>query len=259
MQQPNAYAIVVGVEQYRGQIPPAQHAASDAKTVAMFMRRTLGLPQKNIKLLTNEMASKGDIDAVLKQWLPRQLKKKRGPVYFYFSGHGTPDTKSGDAYLLPYDGDPEYLSTKGIKVDDLYAKLRSVNAVHAAVFIDACFAGGGPRSVMLQGARPLVPVKQTKISSGKMFSLTASAANQIANSSRKSPHGLFTNHLLRGMGGLADRDGDLKVSLHELHIFVKRNVEREALEINHEQTPMTSENGIGKPGNFIVVDGLVEP
>ena len=30
-------------------------------------------------------------------------------VYFYYSGHGAPDLKTGQAYLVPWDGDAQFL------------------------------------------------------------------------------------------------------------------------------------------------------
>jgi serine/threonine protein kinase len=54
-------------------------------------------------------------------------------------------------------------------------------------------------------------------------------------------HGLFTYHLLQGIGGAADRDGDGRVGLAELFNYVSAAVSRDArLKFGRDQKPWTS-------------------
>src|SRR4051794_40027534 len=53
-------------------------------------------------------------------------------------------------------------------------------------------------------------------------------------------HGLFTLHLLRGIAGEADRDGDGRVGLAELAEYVSAAVVRDARERGYEQKPWCS-------------------
>src|SRR5262249_55573377 len=54
-------------------------------------------------------------------------------------------------------------------------------------------------------------------------------------------HGLFTYHLLQGLRGAGDRDGDGRVSVAELFGYVSSAVSRDAREkFQREQTPWTS-------------------
>lgn len=259
MNQPNAVAIVIGIETYRGaELPRADHAERDARTFAEYLRRTLGLNERNIRLLVGAEASKSDIVASLEEWLPSVLTPGAN-VYFYFSGHGAPDPNSGETYLVPFDGDPAFLRSKGIAVKDLYASLGGApGKPKVLAFLDSCFSGGGARSVLPKGLRPLVPVRNALPNKGALAVFAAATGNQAAGPSSSAPHGLFTEQVLKGLSGAADRDGDGSVSVHELHVFVKRNVEQEARRANRQQTPVMTLTGGGKPGNWVVVEGFVE-
>lgn len=257
MRQDGARALVIGIERYRSrELPPATHAEADARVFASYLERTLGVPRSGVKVLLGEHASKGDIEAMLEEWLPANVVPG-GTVYLFFSGHGAPDPTTGEGYLVPWDGDPAYLKSKALALSSVYAKLAALPQQRVVTFLDSCFSGAGARSLLPAGARPLVPVK-AEAPKGRMAILSATAANETAGPAPAGGHGLFTWHLLRGLSGLADRDGDRAVSLHELQLFVTRAVSEEArLREGRDQTPTLLLSGGGKPGDWIVVDGLV--
>jgi hypothetical protein len=258
MRQPDAYAIVIGVEKYRRDLPEASGAANDARAFHDYLERTLGVPRDHIKVLVDGDATKSDIEAAINEWLPSQPRAATGNTYFFFSGHGAPDPTTGDSYLVPYDGDPSYLRSKAVSLKDLYARLGKLPQSRALAFVDACFSGTGPRSVLPAGARPLVLAQATRPTGGALAALSAASAAQISGPKDGANHGLFTYHLLRGLSGLADRDGDHAVSLFELDVFVRRHVTEEARRSNREQVPELNASDGTKPGDWLVVDGLVD-
>lgn len=235
----DAWAVIIGVENYREGLTPATHAEADAQAFAAYAEKTLGVPPSHIKTLLGERAGRADIASALEEWLPRNAVASGGRVYVFFSGHGAPDPESGDAYLVPYDADPAYLKTRGYAVKDLYAALGTLKGQESLVFLDACFSGSGDRSVLAAGTRPLVPVKEVRPVGG-VVSLAAASAKQTTGASGRSAHGLFTHHLLAGMQGKADANGDRAVSVGELGAYVKEKVEEEARLQNREQTPTLS-------------------
>ena len=232
---PNAYAIVIGVETYRDQLPVATHAEADAKAFAEYAKQTLGVPESQVRLLLGQRAGRSDIDSMIKEWLPRNATAPGGKVYVFFSGHGAPDPTTGQAYLVPWDADPAYIKTRGVSVNDLYAALEALKGQQAYVFLDACFSGSGTRSVIAKGTRPLVPVDQPKAS--RIIGLTASGAKETTGAARDAAHGLFTRHLLAGMAGAADQDHDGQVTLGELADHVRVRVSKDARLDNRDQTP----------------------
>ncbi len=106
-------ALVLGVEDYQGDLPTAQGAAWDAKNFARLAKDILGLQPRNIRLFVNERATKATVDAHIREWLPR-VANKNGDVYVYFAGHGAPNPRNRKRYLVPWDATPKYLSTQGI-------------------------------------------------------------------------------------------------------------------------------------------------
>jgi len=107
-----AHAVVIGIENYRESLPAADFAARDARLAARYFRRVLGVPEANIALLTDAHATRGDFEKYFERWLPNRVEPG-DEVYVYFSGHGAPNPAGGEAYLVPYDGDPTYIEQTG--------------------------------------------------------------------------------------------------------------------------------------------------
>lgn len=251
---PNAYAVIIGVERYRESLPVATHAEADARAFARYAEQILGVPEAHIKVLLGQRAGRSDIESMLQEWLPRNAVAPGGRVYVFFSGHGAPDPTNGAAYLVPWDADPAYIKTRGISVDALYAGLATLKGQQAYVFLDACFSGSGDRSVIAQGTRPLVPVT-TPTATG-IIALTASAAKETTGAARDAQHGLFTRHLLAALGGAADVDGDGTVTLGELNDYVRTRVSKDARLDNRDQTPSLLVDRSVDPARHPVVRGL---
>jgi len=250
-----SFAVIIGIEKYRDELPEATFAEADAKAFAAFAEKTLGVPAAHIKLLVGERAGRADIASVIEEWLPKNAVQAGGRVYVFFSGHGAPDTESGDAFLVPYDADPTYIKTRGYSVDALYGELGKLKGQQSLVFLDACFSGSGDRSVLAKGTRPLVPIKEPAARGG-VIAFAAASAKQTTGAADKGGHGLFSAHLLTGLAGAADANGDHDVTLAELVAHVSEKVSTEARLQNREQTPtLQAPKGVD-PSLLNVVDDL---
>lgn len=230
-EDPTRFAVVVGVERYGGGVPPADHAARDAKTMKAHLL-ALGYPERNIALITDHQAGKAALEKYLEAWLPKQV----GPdstVFFYFSGHGAPDVTKGDAYLIPWDGDPKFLETTAYPVKRVYEKLNALKAKRVLVAMDACFSGVGGRSVIAKGLRPLVAkVDDGAAAAGRLSALTASASDEASGAHEEAGHGLFTYELLKALGASGGR-----ATLRQLHESLTPRVRDAARRDNRDQTP----------------------
>lgn len=254
--QPNAYGFVVGIDEYRS-VNHTPGARNDAEQFAELLQTTLGVPNRNIHLLTDGEATRSDILATLSS-LQQQVDSD-GRIYFFFSGHGTPEVESGESYLLPYEGRPETIEHSGISLDDILDGLEQTPARDVLAFVDACFSGSGDRSALPEGTRPLVPVEEAKPStSSNVALLSSSGANEISGTTADGNQGLFTHHLIRAIGeGRADIDGDGQISLDELHTYITPRVARDARELDRNQTPsITASEQLGDPSNVMLLWGL---
>lgn len=218
--QPNAYAVVIGISQYREEvIPKVPYAAKDAEAIARVLEVQGGVPKTHIKLLTDSRATYNDIRNHVTDWL-RMRVKPESTVYTYYAGHGTPNPQTGEAYLVPWEGHPDFPS--GLyPLNELYETLNKLPAKGVVVLLDSCFSGAAGRSILAKGARPMViSVENPLLASGKIAVLAAATGNQISSDYDKAGHGLFTSALLTGLQGEADADKDRLVTLRELFPYV---------------------------------------
>ena len=227
--RPHSYAVVVGVERYREKLPSADFAAGDARLAARYFERVLGVPEANVAVLTDERATKSDFEKYFERWLPNRVEAG-DTVYVYYSGHGAPNPAKGDAYLVPYDGDPTYIEQTGYPVKRLFDQLSRLPAQRVYVAMDSCFSGAGGRSVIARGARPLVSVVQDDVPA-RLTVLAASAGDQISNGYQEKGHGLFTYYFLKG---LKEKGDDLRAVFDYLKPEVARVARRE---YNADQDP----------------------
>lgn len=251
----NAYAVVIGIEQYREKLPKADFADRDAKLMGEYLTKVLGYSEENVVVRTNEKASLTDLIKYLENWLPNNLEKD-GSVFVYYSGHGAPNTKTGDAYLVPYDGDPTFVESTGYPVKRLYAALEKLLAKDITVVLDSCFSGAGGRSVIAKGMRPMViSVENPILATGKTVVLAASSGVQVSSTYEEKGHGLLTYYFLKGLQGEGDLNKDGAIEMAELYEYVKPNVQRVARkQYNNEQTPqlLASPDLLRKGGGRLV-------
>ena len=254
--QPSAFALVVGIDHYRDVIA-APGARNDAQRFAQLARQTLGIAESHMHVALDDRATKTDIESEL-AWL-KASATSGSRIYFFYSGHGAPDTQSasGAPYLVPYDANAKMLATTAIPLSTVMATLAASHAKDALVILDSCFSGAGGRSVLPPGARPLVRVRE-ETPSAQVALFTASGSSEISGPASDVPLGLFTKYVTEGLGtGQADGDGDGDVSLAELADYVRPRVQRDAKRDHREQTPgVTVGSGIGEAKNFDVAWGF---
>jgi uncharacterized caspase-like protein len=238
----NAYAILIGIENYRQKLPTADFATQDAKLVADYLIKVMGYPEENVVMLMNDHAALGDFVKYFEKWLPNNVEKD-STVFVYYSGHGAPDPKTGGAYLVPYDGDPSFIAETGYSLKRMYDVLGKLPAKEIVVALDSCFSGAGGRSVIAKGARPLVMnLKTAAVPSKNMIVLAASSGDQISSTYDEKGHGLFTYFLLKGIKNEDVVKTDGSIEIKDLFNYIKPQVERVARkQYNNEQSPQLIE------------------
>ena len=240
----NSLAVIFGIEEYKN-VSDANFARRDANFIKEYFQEVLQIPSNRIYYKTNDDVGKAEFDKVFSNdgWLDKRTKKDKTDIYVYFAGHGAPDIKRNKAYLIPYDGDPNYASQTGYAVDVLYSELSKMNAKSVTVFLDACFSGANRNNEMLLAdARP-VYIEIDESYTGNVTVFSAAGGREISSSWPEKKHGLFSYYLMKGMGGDADMDNDKNITYGELGDFIKENVSITAGMLDREQTPsLTTQN-----------------
>ncbi len=237
-------AIVIGIERYQDIQTKSDFSRSDAGIVKDYLL-ALGFRERNIQFVVDEKATRSGIEKAIEGWLPNRIKKD-STVFVYYSGHGAPEPAKGDAYIVPYDGDPNYLELTGYPLKRLVERLSRLEAKEVIVLLDSCFSGAGGRSVLAKGARPLVITTEGLSLKGNMVMAAAASAGQISMSSPEKGHGLFTYHFLKAL-----KDG--KKDMAGIYGQLRPLVEDEAKELNAEQSPLLTPTPEAVKGRFVLV------
>jgi len=231
---PNALALIVGVQGYKNTNADALYADRDAKMFKDYASEKLGIPENRIKILLNDNATEQGILLSVKEWLRRSAKPNKSDIYVFFAGHGLASQDGKNMYLLPYDGSPRLLEKTAILRDELFSDIKKANPKSVTVFLDTCYSGETRNEEMLIAGRPImIKAKKQSIPSG--FTLFSAASNeQISRLLEEAKHGMFSYFLMKGMEGDADTNADNKITAQELHNYVKENVTQQS---SGSQTP----------------------
>jgi uncharacterized caspase-like protein len=239
----NAYAIVIGVEQYRQKLPKADFATHDAQAVTEALTKVMGYPAENVITLINDQATNADLAKYLEKWLLKQAKTG-STVFIYFSGLGTSSSETGDIFLVPFDGDPSFIDQTGYSLKRLNEALRKLPAKEIIVVLDSCFSGAGGKSVLTEGARPVViNLQKSLVQSKNMAVLAAASGDQSCSSYQAKGHSLFTYYLLNGIKNEDVILPDGSLDIDDLFSYAQPQVERIALKRNNSvQSPVLIES-----------------
>lgn len=227
------YAIVIANENYK-RVPNVPYAINDGKIFHKYLMSSFGVPEGNIEFL--EDASLNDIKYALGNVAQRcQAFKDQCSVIVYYAGHGVPDDKTAEAFLLPVDGfgtDP----SSGLNLDDFYATLSEMQAKSVVVLLDACFSGAKRDGGMLMATRGITIKPKMHVPDGKLIVLSATSNEETAFPIEDQKHGLFTYTLLRK---IQETGGD--ITWGELADHVSETVKNRSIDLNGKlQTPTVS-------------------
>lgn len=224
------FAIIISNENY-AMVTKVPMARNDGETFSRYCKKTLGLPENNIRLYKD--ASFGVMIRAL-----RDIKDIADAysgdiqVLFYYAGHGIPNEATKDAFLLPIDADGR--QTEGCySLNRLYSELGALHAKSVVVFLDACFSGANRNGDMLASARGVALKAKKEAPQGNMVIFSAASDDETAFPYKEKGHGLFTYFLLKKL-----QESKGNASLQELGDYIIRNVKQQSVVVNRKvQTP----------------------
>ena len=191
------WLFILAIEDY-AKTDAVPYATRSAKLFREAAQRRLGIDNSHVISLINDGATAGAFKDSL-QLLVNNVKKGDS-IYFYYSGHGIPDT-NGDAYILPKDKIPDFVNKdKELLLAEIYRKLSFSKAENIVAFIDTCFSGKNSNGELLLGggvAPGLLRTNKVAFERQKMVILSAGKNNQYSHSYEEKGHRLFTYFLVQ--------------------------------------------------------------
>ena len=145
-------------------------------------------------------------------------------LIFAFAGHGETDRNVN--FLIPRDGRLALPRDSSIPLTRLLQWLDACPARQQVVLLDACHSGmdARKRGRGLGGLAEAFEEELASASTEGRAILSSCSGGEIAYEDPECGHGIFTYHLLEGLKGGADSDGDDKVTVRELNLFVRPRV-----------------------------------
>ncbi len=226
------FALIIANEDYQF-VDDVNFATHDGEIFKEYCIKTLGIPERQVRYCAN--ASYGVISGGV-DWLKYALDNFEGAkAIVYYCGHGIPDEKTNDAYIMPVDGKGTNMTTC-YSLNLLYKTLANTKASNVTYFMDACFTGANKEGSMLVAARGVAREAKKEILQGNSVVFSASSSDETAMTYPEKGHGLFTYFLLKK---LQETSGN--ISYFDLATYLNKNVKKEAFLINEKpQTPVVA-------------------
>jgi len=214
---PKRWLFMIAVENYN-ETDTVIFAKNSAEAFRDTAQKTFGIDSQHTIALIDDKATSAAISIKL-DYLLKELIKEGDTIYFYYSGHGVPDNKSSESFILPKDAIADYVAKDDqFQLTRIYKRMTDSKAGKIVAFVDACFSGRTDAGQLFKGtAAGLIRTKKLTFDESKMAILTAAKDDQFANAYDDKGHRMFSYFVIKGL--LSGRD-----SLDALYKEVNLNV-----------------------------------
>ncbi|MDY0302689.1 MAG: caspase family protein [Candidatus Moranbacteria bacterium] len=234
----NVYVLAIGNEDYASyqtgisKESNVDFAANDAKIFSEYCIKTLGVPERQVKVLINATS------AQIKQglaWLSDLAAIEGGNaiLYFYYSGHGLPHEGTKEPYLIPVDVNGGQIEL-AIPLKTIYSSLNKNPIKKGIVILDACFSGGARNQPLITAKAVRVRPREPLLSDNILV-ISSSTGEESSGIYSDKQHGFFTYFLLKKL-----QESKGKITYGELFDYVNRNVLKETAISGKKQTPVAN-------------------
>jgi uncharacterized caspase-like protein len=132
---------------------------------------------------------------------------------------------------------------------EINAALQAAKPQSVTLFLDSCYSGlAKTGETLVASARPVVLTSAQNAFPAEFTVISAAQQDQISSSNEELKHGIFSYFLMRGMEGDADENRDGRITVGEMHGYLKDQVMRQAGAVNRIQIPQLA----GDPQRVLV-------
>ena len=243
----DGFAVVIGNRNYDNRdIPQVDYADRDSRTFKSYLINSFGMSPGSI--IEKNDAKLSDFNRIFgtkdnnKGQLYKQVQRlgKGAKVYVFYSGHGAPDLNDNRAFIVPTGSSMDNIQFEGYPLDLLLGNLSKLPAENVTLVMDACFSGKSENGMLYKQISPtLLKVKTPGVVRGlNVFS--SSENDQVSSWYPKARHGVFSYYFFAGLQGLADTNGDRKITNGEMESYLAEMVPEKVNELSNfgrEQDP----------------------
>jgi Caspase domain len=207
---PHAYAVVIGNNLGGAGQVPLHFAESDAESMAAVLRQLGHYPDGSIEVLLHPDVAHvlSALDDVAAKVRADAAHGDTSEVVFYYSGHARANAIN--------------LGSEDLSLGTLRERLTALPASLTLVVLDACQSGSFSR---IKGAEPAADFTYNsvaKLTQKGLAVMASSTSEELSQESDELKSSYFTHHLVTGLRGAADADGDGRVSLDEAYKYAYR-------------------------------------
>jgi len=215
------FVLLTGVSNYGGTEGNLHNTTKDVKELAVVFKNQ----NASVTTLTSRYANVDNIKQKLNAIIT--VAKPEDKIIFYFSGHGMPG-----AFCTYQNNHFPYT--------DLIDILSAAKTNKVFCFIDACMSG----SVAEAGGGSYA---WGQTSASKMLTFCMSSrADEYSLENLWLGNGYFTQAMIKGLRGMADANGDKKITLMELYTYIYKDVTTRVGNSKDQQHPQL----IGPKSNY---------
>ena len=201
------YAIVVGSNAGGPGQGELKYAEEDARKVGAVLVELGGYAKDQVDIVVHPSPAelRDRLTKLGERVAADAAAGKQSRVFFYYSGH---------ARASAIDLGPDELP-----LTELRQRLFAIDATLTVVVLDACQSGAFSR---VRGAQPAADFSfnsRQHLDASGVAVLASSAGSELSQESPELHGGYFTHHLLVGLRGAGDANGDGEVSLDEAYHY----------------------------------------
>ena len=215
------YALIIGIDKYKGTWPPLQNAVNDAKAIEAMLKAKYKFD--HFQTMYNEQATRTSIIGQM-EWLTANAKPEDN-VFIYYSGHGEYKQDLNKGFWVPVDAATNSTANY-ISNADLQTYLGGIKSKHTLLVADACFSGD-----IFRGNTVSVPFEESEKYYKEVHGLASrqamtSGGLEPVMDGGKDGHSVFAYYFLKTMNDNENKYLDVTQIYNKIKIPVINNSEQ---------------------------------
>jgi hypothetical protein len=203
----HSFAFIVGANRGGAQQQDLRYAEEDARRLAEVITSLGRFPPRNVHLLAGPSRDQflAGLDQLARDAGQARASGAQVQVLFYYSGHARADALS--------------LGNEELPLQELRERLLALPATVTIAALDACQSGAFSRIKGVSATADFSFNSVNRLTNAGIAVMASSSGTELSQESEQLRSSYFTHHLLVGLRGAGDADGDGRVTLFEAYRY----------------------------------------